>query len=41
VLEERVVIAGGAKTRTVSELVPAGLDAALSSDALCSSSVKV
>jgi hypothetical protein len=41
VLEERVTIVGGASTRIVSELVPAWLDAAVSSDAASSSSVKL
>jgi hypothetical protein len=41
VLDERVTIAGGATRRTVSELVPAGLLAAVSSDAASSCSVKL
>jgi hypothetical protein len=41
VAEDRVTIAGGAITRSVSELVPAWLLAAVSSDAAARSSVKV
>ena len=40
-LEERVTIVGGSSTRTVSELVPAWLLAAVSSEEASSSSVKV